>query len=105
MSIACLAGSNMARIPDNPQSDIRNGKPYFAEPIPPEILEWARKILNEEEIAAGLREIRETGGLELVGFIHELEQIVTPLEGIIERTNREPSSRNVRGQAGVAAGS
>jgi hypothetical protein len=37
-------------------------------------LEWAQRQFSEEEIIAGLREIRETGGLELRDFIHELEQ-------------------------------
>jgi hypothetical protein len=30
---------------------------------------------SEEEIVAGLREVRATGGLELRDFIHELEEI------------------------------
>jgi hypothetical protein len=42
--------------------------------LTPKLLEWARKQLNEEEIVAGLREIRQTGGLELQDFLHELEQ-------------------------------
>lgn len=42
--------------------------------LTPELLEWARKQLNEEEILAGLREIRQTGGFELQDFIRELEQ-------------------------------
>lgn len=40
----------------------------------PEVMEWARNQFTEEEIVAGLREIRATGGLELQDFIHELEQ-------------------------------
>jgi len=42
--------------------------------LPAEFLEWARSQTNEEEIIAGMREIEETGGLELKDFIHELEQ-------------------------------
>ena len=42
--------------------------------LTPELLEWARKQLNEEEIVVGLREIRQTGGLELQDFIHDLER-------------------------------
>ncbi|SRR5260370_38526098 len=42
--------------------------------LSPEILDWARQQSSEEEIVAGLREIRQTGGLELKDFIHELEQ-------------------------------
>jgi uncharacterized protein (DUF433 family) len=46
--------------------------------LTPELLEWARNDLSEEEIVAGLREIRSTGGLELKDFIHELEQEAAP---------------------------
>lgn len=44
--------------------------------VTPEILAWARQQFTEEEIVAGLRDIRETGGLELGDFIHELEEAV-----------------------------
>ena len=41
----------------------------------PEILQWAREQpINEEQIAAELREMEETGGLELRDFIYELER-------------------------------
>jgi hypothetical protein len=47
----------------------------LARGITPEMLQWARaQPINEEEIAAGLREIEETGGVELRDFIHELER-------------------------------
>jgi hypothetical protein len=46
----------------------------------PELLEWARGLFSDEEIVAGLREIRETGGLQLTDFIHELEQEATSRE-------------------------
>jgi hypothetical protein len=42
--------------------------------IQSEILEWAKRQLNEQETVSGLREIRETGGLELVDFLHDLER-------------------------------
>ncbi len=48
--------------------------------VPQEILDWARGQFDEEEFVAGLREIRETGGLELKDFIHELEQEAAPRE-------------------------
>jgi len=44
--------------------------------LTPELLEWARQQFTEEEIVAGLRELREKGGLELRDFLHGLEQIV-----------------------------
>jgi len=54
------------------QADGRQMGPPSVQPTP-EILEWARQQFSEEEIVAGLREIRETGGLQLRDFIHELE--------------------------------
>jgi len=42
--------------------------------LSPALLEWARREFNEEEFLAGLREVEETGGLELKDFIHELEE-------------------------------
>lgn len=44
-------------------------------PIDPEILAWALNNIDEAEIAANLKEIRETGGLRLIDFEAELEQI------------------------------
>ena len=44
--------------------------------LPPELLDWARRQIDEEAIVAGLREIRATGGLELRDFLAELEQII-----------------------------
>jgi hypothetical protein len=41
-------------------------------------MEWARQQFSEEEFVAGLREIRESGGLELQDFIRELEQEDAP---------------------------
>jgi hypothetical protein len=41
---------------------------------PPELLEWAKQTCNEEELAAALREVEQSGGLELKDFIHELEE-------------------------------
>ncbi len=55
------------------KSEPRAAQPAPAQ-VPPDLLEWARRQFSEEEIVAGLREIKETGGLELRDFIHELEQ-------------------------------
>jgi hypothetical protein len=52
----------------------RSGKPT------PAILEWAKRQFTEEEAVAGLREIRETGGVELRDFVHELDQPAAPDE-------------------------
>jgi hypothetical protein len=43
-------------------------------PTPPDVIEWALSQINEEEIAAALREIQETGGYELSDFIRDLER-------------------------------
>jgi hypothetical protein len=42
----------------------------------PEFREWALRQFTEEEVLAGLREMKTTGGLELPEFLSELEQIV-----------------------------
>ena len=45
-----------------------------ADKLTPDLLEWARAQLNEEEIAADVREIRETGGMQLDDFIAQVEE-------------------------------
>jgi hypothetical protein len=62
-----------------------NGKPREAIALPsgkltPELLDWARQQFSEEEIIAGLREVQQTGGLELSDFIRELEEDAVPRE-------------------------
>jgi hypothetical protein len=61
-----------------------NGAPSVPEPerrpgadgkLPPELRPWALQQFTEEEIAAGLQELREQGGLELREFLPELEQM------------------------------
>lgn len=59
---------------DNPaRPSEANGFPFVK--VPPEVRAQALEQFSEEEIVAGLREVRETGGLELRDFIHELEEI------------------------------
>jgi primosomal protein N'' len=41
----------------------------------PEIIEWARQEINEEEIEEQIREMRSGGGLQFKDFIDELKQI------------------------------
>ncbi len=48
--------------------------------LTPEQLEWARQQFTEEEVVAGLRELREKGGMELHEFLPELEQMVAESE-------------------------
>lgn len=49
-------------------------------PVPPEILEWARNNINEDEILAEMREIQATGGLRFSDFEKELESLITTPE-------------------------
>jgi hypothetical protein len=51
---------------------VEPGSPAAMVPTP-EILEWARGLFTEEEAIAGLREIRQTGGLKFGEVIHGLE--------------------------------
>jgi hypothetical protein len=44
--------------------------------LTPEVLTWARQRFSPQEFVAGIREVQETGGLELGDFIHKLEQEV-----------------------------
>ena len=48
--------------------------------ITPELREWARQQFTDEEIVAGLHELREKGALDLREFLDELEQIVAESE-------------------------
>jgi hypothetical protein len=47
-------------------------EPFPREPIPPEMLAWARQTF-EEEFLADIREIEATGGVKLEDFLTELE--------------------------------
>jgi hypothetical protein len=52
--------------PDQPE-------PFPREPIPPELLEWARQTFDEAEFLKEAREIEATGGHQLEDFISEVE--------------------------------
>jgi hypothetical protein len=57
------------------------GDPMRAKvPVPAQIVEQAQRQFNEEEVVTGLREIRESGGLSLNDFYHELEKLTEPRE-------------------------
>ena len=49
-------------------------EPFPREPIPPDLLAWARQTFDEEEFMAGVREIRATGGVRFEEFIGEVEK-------------------------------
>lgn len=68
-----LNGATLARLANG-----TNQAPFTK--LTPEQLAWARNQFTEEEILAGLREFRETGGLELKDFIQEIDDILAPRE-------------------------
>jgi hypothetical protein len=45
---------------------------------PPDLLAWARQTCSEEECLAALREVEQTGGLELKDLLAELEAAPPP---------------------------
>jgi RNA recognition motif-containing protein len=44
--------------------------------LPPELLDWARREFTEQEILTGVRQIRETGGVEFKDLIEEIDDIL-----------------------------
>ncbi len=54
-----------------PQDEAQGPQPMK---LTPELLEWYRQNTNMEEMIAQLREVQETGGLELEDFLPELEK-------------------------------
>lgn len=48
-------------------------EPFPREPIPPDIMEWARQTFDEEQFLTHVREIEARGGLKLEDFLAELE--------------------------------
>jgi hypothetical protein len=58
------------RQPDTPE-------PFPREPIPPDILEWARQTFDEEEYTRLMRQMEAEGGFQLDDFIAEVEARAT----------------------------
>lgn len=75
--VAAALGS---RQPKAEKSGARSSKKPHLSTAVPETIEWARAHFDEEEIVAGLREVRRTGGLELRDFVRELEEAAGPDE-------------------------
>ena len=44
-----------------------------AQPVPPDLLAWARQTLDVEDILEQVREIQRTGGHSLESVIREIE--------------------------------
>jgi len=55
--------------PDQPQSI----PPFATDPVPPDLLAWARQTLDVEEFIAEMRQTEAGGGCPLDSFIAELE--------------------------------
>jgi hypothetical protein len=67
--------SEPTSLPNDPRTDNANSKP---QKCPPDVLAWADRQFSDEEVMAGVREIQETGGLELKDFFHEVDQVLSP---------------------------
>ena len=61
------------RIADHLRTITTGGTTPAPIPVTPELREWALREFSEEEIATGIREIRETGGLTFDDVIRGLE--------------------------------
>jgi hypothetical protein len=51
-------------------------EPFRREPIPPELLAWARQTFDVQEFLEGVREIKATGGRTFESLISEVEDLV-----------------------------
>lgn len=65
---------------NEPSSDLPAGRPGPIE-LSPEMLEWARRQFSEEEYVAGIRDIRETGGVPFDEIIQRLKRGAGPAAG------------------------
>lgn len=48
-------------------------EPFPLEPVPPDLLAWARQTFDAQQYLEGVREIEATGGHKLESFIAEVE--------------------------------
>ncbi len=53
-------------------------EPFPREPIPPELLAWARQTFDAQEFLADVREIEATGGKTFEEVIAAVEAVVRP---------------------------
>jgi hypothetical protein len=67
--------SEPAPLPAGPRTDDEISKPQKCSA---EVLAWADRQFSDAEVIAGVREVRETGGLELTEFIREIDQVLSP---------------------------
>lgn len=50
--------------------------PPASEPVPPDLLAWAKQTFDAQEFLEGVREIEATGGHPLESFIAQVEAAV-----------------------------
>ena len=55
------------------QSPTNPPEPFPYEPVPPDLLAWARQTFDVREYLDGVRDIEATGGHTLESFIAEVE--------------------------------
>jgi len=55
-----------------------SSEPFPREPIPPELLAWARQTFDAQEFLAGVREIEASGGRTFEALLAEVEAVVRP---------------------------
>jgi hypothetical protein len=60
------------RAMNGPFRDVRVRRPEPVE-LTPDLLEWARRQFSEEEYVAGIRDIRENGGVPFAEIIQRLK--------------------------------
>jgi hypothetical protein len=62
---------------NEPSPDVPARRPAPVE-LTPEMLEWARRQFSEEEYVAGIRAIRETGGVPFAEIVQRLKRTAGP---------------------------
>ena len=55
--------------PEEPQGSA----PFSVEPVPPDLLAWARPTIDQQDFWAQLREVEATGGYALEDFLAGFE--------------------------------
>lgn len=56
-----------------PPTPTNKPEPFPVEPIPPDLLAWAKQTFDEKEHRDGVREIQATGGHRLDAVVAEVE--------------------------------
>jgi hypothetical protein len=62
---------------NGPSPDVLMRQPEPVE-LTPDLLEWARRQFSEEEYVAGIRDIRENGGVPFESIIRRLKSGKVP---------------------------